>query len=374
MAVEFIPSDPEVLRWRITTSVQSATGPDGSPLFPDADVPGTPGYNLVGLLTSVLRTQGLRINQVLSAMSPRTAEGAALDAWAGFFALERQERTASEGEAEITASVTGQTLQNLYGSRTIPAGTRLLYGAGELEVVEDRDIPLNESRVTVPVRATISGSLVVEVGTALTVSGVSFEDVLSARVSKQVSGGRLRETDTQLRSRLVRALIDPGTADGFEAALLNHPLVSRAVVSQATYGAGTLEAFVVPAEAFPPSTLRAELEALYQGPGRAFVLFPPSEGVLLRVRSAVESQAVTDAVVAYVNNLEPGSTLIISALEAAALSAGAGDFQVLSIRRGLVDEFGEIVEAIPITQVTNLLPRSGKHKFVTRSEWIKYCS
>jgi hypothetical protein len=375
MAVEFFPESIAYVEARVAALYDAAVDATGEPLFPDHRVPGTPGYNLRRITERLMLQHYRESNLLFSAMSPRTAEGLALDGWGEFFDWARKGSKPSAGTVVVQAQQTGQVLAGLFGTREIPAGTRFTAGAMTLRTTETAAIPEAGRSVSVAVEADgVAKTSRLSVGTRLQfASEHPLRAVVLVETTTDIAGGKNTETDDQFRYRLVRALRDPSTYEGFEAALLAHSDVDRVELFPGRYGAGTVEAFVSPAIAFPPPTLRDELEAIWQGPGRAYVVTPDYEAVALRIRVA-GGTGLAPIVVDLVNNLDAGDTVVLAQIEAALLSAGASDAQVIQIRRGSVDEDGQIVGAYDVASATNLSPRSSRSKWYTRTDWITLCS
>ena len=373
MATEFLSSDPNQIARRLSTSLGAARDADGNPLFPDHGRPGTPAYNIKQLLLQEVLQWHREANVALSAMSPITAAGVYLDRWAEFFGTPRGGADYATGEVEITSDVPGEHLHRLLGTRTIPEGTRLVGSDGAaMRLLSTVEVPLEGTSVTAAVQAEQSGPLVrLSANTSLSVEAGKLTSVLSARVVNGIEGGTYAETDEQLRFRLVRALVDPTTFEGYRTQLLAHPDVSEAQLSSGVYGAGTLEAFVVPSIALPTATLRDELENIWRGAGNVFVTFPAFEAVQLQIRLA--GDADKSLVVDFINNLNLGEALVLNALETALQNAGASDAQVISIRRGRVGLDGEPAAMRLLKQVTNLSPSTPRSKWHSREEWITFC-
>lgn len=369
MPANFFPSTTTEIDKRLQTAFDSL----GGTLFPDHRIPGTPGYNLRQLFLRMLQTHYSQMNVALDAMSPRTATGLTLDGWAGFFGMPRKGPAAASGQVQITSTVTGQALARIAGTRLVKAGTRMTVGNVALSTAADVEIPLNGRTATVSVTTVrTSDPIVITAGQTLDIVGGSLSSYLTAITTTDVRGGTQGETDAQLRYRLVKSLINPSTTDGYLTRLLAHTDVSQAEVEGGVYGPGTLEAFVTPAIAFPPTTLRTELERLYTGPGRAYVLFPDYEALVLKVRVAGDVDPATIA--NWINNLPIGSTLILNALETLVQNSGAGDAQVIGVKRGPVLDDGNYADLITLNQITNLTPTSARSKWYTQTSWITICS
>lgn len=369
MPQDIFRTDPEQIESRLRRVLRQR-GSDGELLFPDQDLPGTPGYDVRRMLTELFTTHYDQLNNAFSTMSPRTAEGASLDQWAQFFDMPRKGSRPASGRAMIRSELTGSALETLFGSRTITAGTRLFQDNRFVRTTDEARIPEDGRTVEVRVRAAQAADSFAA-ATILSVDDDTLGEVVEAEVLTSVEGGSISETDTQLRFRLVRALTSPTTYEGFLARLLSHGGVSEASIEENTYGPGTVSAFVVPTDAFPGESLRLDLEDLWEGPGRAYVTMPVYEALMVKIATATSSGI--DAAVSFVNNIPVGGELIISQLEREIIEAGADDARVVGIKRGLVGPDGTPVSAKRLAQITNLTPRSGQHKWLTRSDWITLC-
>jgi uncharacterized phage protein gp47/JayE len=376
VAVEFFTTDPQVISDRVSAAIDAMVDDQGALLFPDHRRPGTPGYNIKSLVVQEVLLWHREANAAQSTQSPRTASGVYLREWANFFQKPAAGVRYAKGEVVIEAQTTGEHLARIFGTRRIAEGTILSSGAQRFKLLQDVEIPDGERRVRGLVQSETPGPGVrLAAGAALTVEHAQLRNLLRATAASDVAGGSFEETDEELRYRLVRALIDPTTFEGYRTTLLAHPDVSDAQLTTAAYGPGTLEAFVIPALSLPTRTLRDELEAIWQGAGSVYVTFPDYEGLQIQIRVAGTpgASADTKAIASYVNNLALGQTLILNAIEALVQTAGATDAQVIALRRGSVDLDGDLVDPQAVRQVTNLSPRSPRSKWFTRPEWITIC-
>ena len=371
---EFFSTDSTEINRRLQTAFDQATDQNGERLFPNHEIPGSPGYNLRQLLAAEIIHWHREADTHYRAMSPITANGIDLERWAEFFGVGRGKIRYATGEVELRASINGSDMQRLLQTREVPEGTVLTAGSGtELRTLESVMIPENARTITVRVQAERPGPRVqVPVGTQLGVDAGRLSSELSARTTTAVNGGRSQESDDQLRARLARALRSETTYDGFEAKLLAHPDVAEVQMGQNTYGPGTIESFVVPATDLPEDGLRRELEGLWTGVGAAYVLFPDYEAVQLKIR--VDGTADTEALARIINNLDLGEQLVLNQLEARIQNDGAADAQVIGAKRGGVDMQGNLINSRELTQVTNLTLPTPRSKWYTRPDWITICA
>lgn len=368
MPAEFFPEDPAVLDERLIAAFDAA--PDG--LLSDHRVPGTPGYNLRALWRKLLRLHNAELNTVFATMSPRTATGASLDAWAQFFGTTRRGQQSASGTVVLISDLTGAAIERLAGTRTITAGSRLI--APGVVLVTTDDVTFSESArtATVSVDAYSGSTTAARAGQTLTLESGALQSMVRGETLTDIAGGRAAETDAQLRYRLVNALTNPSTTDGFLIRLLAETGVSTASVLENVYGPATLEAFVVPSTSLPSPTLRATLEGLWVGAGRAYVVFPDYEAVVLKIRATGTYDPST--VVDYVNNLGVGQPIVLNAIETLLQNAGATDAQVIGIKRGVAFEDGTYTGLETLTQITNLTPTTARSKWYTQSSWLTFCS
>lgn len=369
MPANFFPTDASEIRSRIEAAFDSAA----SSLFPDHRIPGTPGYNLKQVWIRMFQAQYRELNRVYGQMSPRTAEGLGLDAWADFFNEARKGQIPATGTVLLKSPLTGTAIEKLAGTRTIPAGTRLTAGSITLRTLDEVSMPAEARSITVAANAdSVFGETAVEAGTTLQLQNAALVGYVTAETLTDISGGISSETDEQLRFRLVNALTNPSTLDGFKVRLLSNTSVAEAELQENIYGPGTIEAFVTPSDAFPSETLRSELESLWQGPGRTYIIFPDYEALVLRIR--VTGEVNTALIVDTINNLAVGETFILNALETAIQNAGASDAQVIGIKRGPMLSNGEFADLRTLEQITNVTARSSRSKWFTQSSWITLCS
>lgn len=374
MPVEFFPTDPKTIETRVKAAFDNAVTADGELLYPNHQIPGTPGYNQRKITERLLLQDYLERNAVYTNMSPRTAEGAGISDWASYFSLPRKEGENSTGKVIIRASQTGTVLESLLGTRSLAANTQLTVGTAVIALEQDAVIPTDGTTVEVAVKTLgASRSNIIPKATRLSLNNHPLKNALTIEVSEEISGGFLTETDAQLRYRLIKALRDPSSPEGFEVTLLSDTDVSTVDLVESKYGPGTVEAFVTPAVSFPPSSLRTRLENLYQGPGRAYVIFPDYQAVALRIRIGTGVTPSKSIIVDYINNLGAGSTVILSQLESLLLNAGVSDAQVLQIRLGEVTEEGNLTDPRTLATATNFTPDTTRSKWYTKPEWITFC-
>lgn len=370
MAVDFLT--PDSISTRLIAAFNEARDGDGNLLFPDHTVPGTPGYNQRKLIADLLDSHYFQVNRLMNNMSLITASGVMLDEWGSFLNTPRKGATPSVGQALITSNITGASLQRLYGTRTLNQGLLLFGGLTTFQILSSVSIPETSTSATVTISA-LSDSVftTAPAGTRLTVNHPSLGPVLTAEISVAPSGGSGIETDDQYRFRLIRALTGPYTYEGLKGRILGNENVSDCVITESRYGPGTIEAFVTPTASFPATGLRTELEALYQGPGRLYVIFPTYESIALRIR--VKTQVSLTPVMDYINNLGFGETLVLNQVESILQAAGSGDAQVIGIKRGNVDESGTPVNMLSTATVTNQTLASSRSKWLASPEWVTLC-
>lgn len=371
--MEYFVEDPNKLKERLRSRLENATDEDGNQLFPDQDLPGSPGYTLRELWQRMIQQHHQQINSMVEDFSPRTARGAALDQWAQFFNMPRTASSTASGAALIKAEVTGEAVERLSGTRRIPQGTTLRSGTTEIQTTEPAEIPENKKSVEVGVESVQQRTgTVAETGAAFDVQN---RQLLTAEITASVTGGSNAEADDQLRYRLSLAMRAPSTFEGLEATLLSDPDVDEVQIDEAAYGPGTAEAFVSPAIAYPTEDLRQRLEAeASQGPGKVYVTFPSYEGLSLRIRVQSEPTAAAQRVAEQINNLGAGEQLIINDIEQAVRAAGAADAQVIGIKRGTVGDDRSLVQPRTLKQITNLQPRDSRTEWYARASWITICN
>ena len=158
MAVSFLTVDRQTIARRLEAAFDAAVDGQGRMLFPDHRIPGSPGYNLRRLMEQEVLRWHQEANAALSAMSPLTASGAFLDAWAAFFGMERGRARVARGRVRLVSQMAGADMERLLGSRMLPIGTRLSSGSVELELEEDAVFSDEGREVVVSVRARRAGS------------------------------------------------------------------------------------------------------------------------------------------------------------------------------------------------------------------------
>ena len=372
MAVSFLTVDRQTIARRLEAAFDAAVDGQGRMLFPDHRIPGSPGYNLRRLMEQEVLRWHQEANAALSAMSPLTASGAFLDAWAAFFGMERGRARVARGRVRLVSQMAGADMERLLGSRLLPVGTRLSTGSVELELEEDAVFPDEDREVVVGVRARWAGSGVdLPEGVALELVSSTLRGFVRAEVVERVTGGASEETDEQLRYRLAKALVEPSTMEGFRVLLETHPLVASVELTPAAFGPGTLEVFVRPAVVPPPVTLRQELEALYRGSGQVYVVLPEIMAVEIRLRYSGQAPDV-ELLADYVRNLPLGEPLVLSRLEERALQLGTSDAQVVGLRTGRWRDGRVVFE--DVVPVVNLALPSRRAVWYTQSDWIHLCT
>jgi hypothetical protein len=335
------------------------------------------GHGSLQLWTRLFQRAYQQMDAAANSFSPRTASGTDLDRWAGFFGMERKGAAPASGRVLIGSEVTGGAAERIKGTRTVPSGTRLQFGGTVLEMTESAELPEEGTSVEAGVRSTrVSDQVVLETGAEGSLaSGAALSDLTRVETLTSVSGGRRAETDEQLRVRLVRALRSPSSPEGVRAQLLSHEDVSDAQIEEGTYGPGTAEAFVTPAVAFPPASLREELETLIEGPSRIYVTLPSYEGIALKIRATQIPDGAEESVVDYINNLSTGGTIIINDVVDRVQEAGAEDATVIRAKRGSVsDDKSTLIDPTTLRQITNITAQSDRTRFYTQTQWITLCT
>lgn len=370
---DLITTDLVELR-RGLSALFSAETAQGEPLFPDHNLPGSPGYNFKQIMAEALAGQGREISAVLRSQSPRTAQGGALDAWLNYFGMNRSPEAAGSGVVEATAEQNGNVLAQLLGTRQIDAGTRL--ATGSLALVLEEPLTFEDGTNVASARARlVEQGRELNEGTEVVIAGNHpLSNVVQMTTTTSFGKGSSTDTDEQARYRLALALRRPGTTGALEEAFLGHAEVSDVQFFPGVYGPGTVEVFVLPTAALPSIQLREQLEELYVGPGRAFVIFPEYEAIGLKIRCVGSDEATLQKAAAdYISQISSGNPFVISQLERAILNAGASDVQIVELRRGMVSPSGRAIGVIPLATTTNLTAKSSKHKWYTNPSWVTIC-
>lgn len=369
----YLSEDRSAIRERLRNEFNRTDG-EGDALFPDQDVPGSPGYTLREIMIRLMETQHEQINTMIDSVSPLTASGSDLDRWGRFFDIQRSQSQSPRGRVLLQSDVTGAALERLAGSRQMAAGTRLSNGTVELETTERVAIPESGTEAEVQVQ-----SLIAQEGTALrqgTQLNIPNRENITGEALTDISGGRSSETDDQYRFRLSRALRAPSTFEGLRARMLGNESVDTVQIDEGKYGPGTVEVYVNPAVGFADNQLREQLESLAtEGPSRVYVIFPSYEGLTMQVE--VDGPTPADAktaIVDYVNNIPGGDRLNINDIEQRVREQGARDARVIAMRRGSVSDDRKLINARRLQQITNLQAPDDRTQWYTRRDWITLCN
>jgi uncharacterized phage protein gp47/JayE len=182
-----------------------------------------PFGQLIGILSERLATLWALSEGCYYSKYPRTAQGISLDNAVSLTGLTRLAATMSMGEITITGTV----------GLSIPAGfTVAVTGDATAQFVTTTTVVIGGGgTVVAPIRAVTAGALVALAGT-ITVIVNPLTGVDSVTNAADVTVGRNRETDSELRIRQQEFLQAPGTSsvEGIRAAIALVPDVAQVIV------------------------------------------------------------------------------------------------------------------------------------------------
>ncbi len=271
-------------------------------------------------------------------LEARTAEGAELDALAADrFGLTRKAATPAVGEVQFTRG-------SSTGTVVIPAGTRVEgeVDGDKLQFTTDTPVELAAGSSSVLATATCTvagrdGNVAAGVIDTL-LDTIPADPDLTVTNPERFAGGAEQETDEAFRDRIRRyfGTLRKGTAEALVEGALSVPGVEFAVVDEsfiAPEDGGFTAVYIGDPDAQANATMAdlvaAELDRWRAAGVRVQVTAAERELVSLTLQVWIERGADTTtlldqvraAVLAYVDGLEPGETMRLARVEAAAITA-----------------------------------------------------
>ncbi len=219
------------------------------------------GDMTVRLLAAAAQIQSLYIYQdwIRRQCFPQTAEEEALDHHADMRGLSRIPARKAQGKISFMLP------QPLEHNSVIAAGTVCMTaGLQSFRTTEEGLIPAGELSCTVSAEAEQAGAAGNAAAGSIDRMSIAPTGISACRNPEEFSGGRDRETDAQLRQRILDsyASLPNGTNAAFyESEVLQFPGVAAALVKPRARGIGTVEVCVSALEGLPSETLLEEIRS-----------------------------------------------------------------------------------------------------------------
>lgn len=188
---------------------------------------------------------------------PQTAEGESLDRHAQVRGLERKQAVQARGTIRFFTRETAET------DWVIPLGTVCMTaGLVRFETIVEGVIPAGSTWADVPARAVLAGSGGNVSADTIVTMAVAPVGVAYCRNLASFTGGSDRETDEQLRIRVLdtfRRLPNGANAAYYEQECMAFDGVAAAVVVPRPRGIGTVDVVVAAKDGLPGQSLLTEL-------------------------------------------------------------------------------------------------------------------
>lgn len=286
---------------------------------------------------------------------PDTADTEQLERWASIWGKQRKSASAAAGQVTFTGT----------DGNVIPSGTRVARSDG-LEFSTSEDGTIEAGSAAVAVEAADTGTDYNTAAGAKLKLVTALAGVQSSAVAGDIAGGADKESDADLRARLltrIRQAPHGGADFDYTAWALEVPGVTRAWVYPLELGAGTVTVRImtdgttedgIPA-AETVDAVQAYLDAARPVTAEVYAVAPmavPMDPAISISPNTAAVQAAIEAELAdmLLREAEPGATILVSHLrEAISIATGEADHVLISPAADVAHAVGEVATLGTIT-------------------------
>tara|TARA_B100000131_G_scaffold137591_1_gene134043 strand:+ start:1890 stop:3098 length:1209 start_codon:yes stop_codon:yes gene_type:complete len=370
-------------------------------------VAGTPEHALWQILTDNLFQLYADINSAYSDKLPLNATGGTLDLWTNFFNIKRKMASYALDESATNVhffiSEANRSLVNEGSAIEIPAGVEVsVRGIRKFTTLTPAEIPALGSPpyvAYVGVQATESGTYN-NIGEG-ELDRHNLDDILpglagvsAIEISNKfpITSGTFPQLDTDLQNELQNVFGKSigSNLEGLLSSVRQMPGVAGVEILEAKRGTGTFSMFVDSTSPIISMSLIGQIQEFINGAKpigtMGYVEYPrykavkaefeivPKEGVTVEEAFANLGSETTPNIIAWVNNLERGSTMNIQTVLGVVVDNDMVQTAVLKELR--IGEFSVIQDKIINSEIVGAGTKEAEwdEKWFTSSDLISYCS